>query len=210
MFTSWPRLLRRLSCLAALLPAAVALAQPGAAVAPSPATAVATFAGGCFWCVEEAFDKVAGVLSTTSGFMGGTVRNPSYEQVVQGNTGHREVVRVVFDPARVSYEKLLDTFWRNIDPTQANGQFCDHGLSYRSEIFFHDEAQRLAAEASKAKLEREKPFSGDIKTVITAAGDFHAAEDYHQDYYLKNPLRYRYYKTACGREARLRFLWKSR
>lgn len=181
-------------------------AQSGAAPA-SAAGAVATFGGGCFWCVEEAFDKVDGVLSTTSGFMGGTLKNPSYDQVAAGATGHREVVRVVYDPARVSYEKLLDVFWRNVDPTQANGQFCDKGLAYRSEIFVHDEAQRRAAEAAKAKLEKSKPFAGEIRTLVTAAGEFYAAEEYHQDYYRKNPVRYRYYKTACGREARLRELW---
>lgn len=201
---NWHRLLAVLAS-SALFGTAV-LAQTAAPPA-SPTGAVATFGGGCFWCVEEAFDKVDGVLSTTSGFMGGTLKNPSYDQVASGTTGHREVLRVVFDPKRVSYEKLLDVFWRNVDPTQADGQFCDKGLAYRSEIFVHDDAQRRAAESSKAKLEKAKPFSGPIRTPITGAGEFYAAEEYHQDYYRKNPLRYRYYKTACGREARLRELW---
>ena len=174
------------------------------------ATAVATFGGGCFWCVEEAFDKVPGVIATVSGYMGGKTRNPTYPQVSTGATGHNEVVQVSFDPARVSYAQLLETFWRNIDPTQANGQFCDHGSQYRSEIFFHDEAQRQLAEASKAALQKTKPFAGDIHTLITRASQFYPAEDYHQDYYRKNPARYRYYKAACGREARLKELWSSR
>lgn len=173
------------------------------------ATAVATFGGGCFWCVEEAFDKVPGVISTTSGFMGGHLKNPTYPQVSAGNTGHNEVVQVVYDPSKVTYAQLLDAFWRNIDPTQANGQFCDHGSQYRSEIFVHDEAQRKAAEASKAALQKNKPFAGDVRTLITRAGEFYAAEDYHQDYYKKNPIRYNYYKTACGRQARLQEVWKT-
>lgn len=177
--------------------------------APAPA-AVATFGGGCFWCVEEAFDKVPGVLATVSGYMGGKTRNPTYAQVSTGSTGHNEVVQVTYDPARVSYAQLLDAFWRNIDPTQANGQFCDHGSQYRSEIFFHDDSQRRLAEASKAALQKNRPFAGDIQTLITRAGPFYPAEDYHQDYYRKNPARYNYYKAACGREARLKELWKSR
>lgn len=178
------------------------------AAAPA-ATAVATFGGGCFWCVEEAFDKVAGVISTTSGYMGGHLKNPTYPQVSAGNTGHNEVVQVVYDPSKVSYTQLLDAFWRNIDPTQANGQFCDHGSQYRSEIFVHDEAQRKAAEASKAALQKNKPFAGDIRTLITRASEFYAAEEYHQDYYKKNPVRYNYYKTGCGRQARLQEVWKT-
>lgn len=181
--------------------------SPPGRAAPQSA---ATFAGGCFWCVEEAFDKVDGVISTTSGFMGGTVVDPSYEQVTTGSTGHREVVRVVFDPTRVSYSRLLDVFWRNIDPTQANGQFCDNGLQYRSEIFFHDEGQRQAAEASREALDRDSRFTGDIKTLITAASPFYAAEEYHQNFHQKEFTRYNYYKAACGRVARLRFLWRDR
>ncbi len=176
---------------------------------PATPTAIATFGGGCFWCVEEAFDKVPGVISTTSGYMGGTLKNPTYPQVSAGNTGHNEVVQVVYDPSKLTYAQLLDAFWRNIDPTQANGQFCDHGSQYRSEIFVHDDAQRKAAEASKAALQKNKPFAGDVRTLITRAGEFYAAEDYHQDYYKKNPIRYNYYKTACGRQARLQEVWKT-
>lgn len=182
----------------------------GAAQSPAPAkTAVATFGGGCFWCVEEAFDKVPGVISTTSGYTGGRVKNPTYQQVSSGGTGHNEAVQVVYDPAKVGYAQLLDAFWRNIDPSQANGQFCDHGSQYRSEIFYHDEAQRKLAEASKAALQKSKPFAGDVQTLITRASEFYAAEDYHQDYYKKNPIRYNYYKSGCGREARLREVWKT-
>lgn len=175
---------------------------------PAPAKPViATFAGGCFWCVEEAFDKVKGVIKTTSGYTGGHLANPTYHQVTGGGTGHTEAVQVLFNPAEVSYEKLLDIFWHNIDPTQANGQFCDLGNSYRSEIFFHDDAQRKAAEASKTKLMKEKPFRGEIVTAITRAGPFYEAEGYHQDYHIRNPVRYKFYKSGCGREARLKELW---
>lgn len=184
---------------------------PLIALAQAPAgSAVATFGGGCFWCVEEAFDKVPGVLATVSGYMGGKTRNPTYQQVSTGSTGHNEVVQVTYDPAKVTYAQLLDTFWRNIDPTQANGQFCDNGSQYRSEIFFHDDAQRKLAEASKTALQKNKPFTGDIHTLITRAAEFYPAEDYHQDYYKKNPLRYSYYKSGCGREARLKEVWKTR
>ena len=180
---------------------------------PSPAApgmAKATFAGGCFWCVEEAFDKIPGVISTVSGFTGGNAKNPTYEQVSAGRTGHAEAVQVAYDPAKVSYEKLLDVFWRNIDPTQRDGQFCDHGSQYRSAIYYHDEAQRKLAEASKAALVKSKPFKGEIVTEITKASDFYAAEDYHQDFHQKNPVRYKFYKTGCGREARLKELWGKR
>lgn len=174
----------------------------------TPATALATFGGGCFWCVEEAFDKVPGVISTISGYMGGRTPDPTYQQVSTGTTGHNEVVQLRFDPAKVSYAQLLEVFWRNIDPTQANGQFCDQGSQYRSEIFYHDETQRKAAEASKTALLKNKPFAGEVHTLVTKAGRFYPAEAYHQDYYRKNPVRYGYYKTACGREARLREIWK--
>ena len=175
-----------------------------------PATAKATFAGGCFWCVEEAFDKAPGVITTLSGYMGGQTRNPTYEQVSAGRTGHAEVVQVEYDPAKVSYEKLLEVFWRNIDSTQRDGQFCDHGSQYRSAIFYHDEAQRKLAEASKVALAKSKPFKGEIVTEITKASEFYPAEAYHQDYYQKNPARYKFYKTGCGREARLKELWGKR
>jgi peptide-methionine (S)-S-oxide reductase len=187
------------------------LAAPAAAQAPAPAakpaTAKATFAGGCFWCVEEFFDKVPGVISTTSGFMGGQVKNPSYEQVVTGKTGHVESVQVEFDPAKVSYAKLLEVYWRNIDPTQKDGQFCDHGPHYRTVIFYHDDEQRRLAETSKAALQKNKPFKGEIVTEITKASEFYSAEGYHQDFHTKSPTRYKFYKSGCGRDARLQQLW---
>jgi peptide-methionine (S)-S-oxide reductase len=183
----------------------LAFALPGAAYAQK--TEKATFAGGCFWCTEEAFEKVPGVTGVVSGYMGGKVKNPSYEQVSTGRTGHTEVVQVTFDPAKVSYEKLLDTFWLNHDPTVKDRQFCDAGTQYRPEIFYHSEEQKRLAEASKAKWDKAKPFRQPIATPITAAGDFWPAEDYHQDYYKKNPVQYRFYVTGCGRYARLDQLW---
>ena len=172
--------------------------------------AKATFAGGCFWCMEPPFDKLEGVVSTTSGYIGGTKANPTYEEVSAGNTGHTEAVEVVYDPKKVSYAKLLEVFWRNIDPTDARGQFCDRGTQYRPEIFVHDEEQRRLAAASKAELEKSKPFSARIVVPITNAGPFYQAEEYHQDYYKKNPLRYAFYRTSCGRDARLDRLWGGR
>ena len=170
-------------------------------------TAKATFAGGCFWCVEADFDKVPGVISTTSGYIGGTVANPSYEQVSAKTTGHAEAVEIVFDPAKVSYEQLLDKFWHSIDPTTKDRQFCDAGSPYRTAIFTHGAQQAAAAQASKAALEKSKPFKEPVVTGIEAAGPFYPAEGYHQDYYKKNPVRYNYYRTACGRDARLAQLW---
>ena len=170
-------------------------------------TEKATFAAGCFWCTEEAFEKVPGVISVVSGYTGGKVKNPSYEQVSSGRTGHAEAVEVSFDPAKVSYDTLLDTFWLNHDPTVTNRQFCDAGSQYRPEIFYHSEEQKRLAEASKAKWEKAKPFRQPILTQITAAGDFWPAEDYHQDYYKKNPIRFKYYKFGCGRAKRLEQLW---
>jgi peptide-methionine (S)-S-oxide reductase len=200
--------------LAALLIAwgAHGLVQPARAASDAavPAvTAKATFAGGCFWCVESDFDKVPGVISTTSGYTGGTVANPSYEQVSGKHTGHAESVEVLYDPRKVSYEQLLDYYWHHIDPTTKDRQFCDVGSPYRTVIFTHDEAQMRAALASKAALEKSKPFKEPIVTEIVAAGPFYPAEAYHQDYYLKNPLRYNYYRTSCGRDARLHELWGS-
>jgi peptide-methionine (S)-S-oxide reductase len=170
-------------------------------------TEKATFAGGCFWCTEEAFEKVPGVVSAVSGYMGGSVKNPSYEQVSSGRTGHTEVVEVTYDAAKVNYEKLLDTFWLNHDPTVKDRQFCDAGSQYRPEIFYHSEEQKRLAEASKTKWEKAKPFRQPIVTPITAAGDFWPAEEYHQDYYKKNPVQYRFYVTGCGRYTRLDQLW---
>ena len=171
----------------------------------SPKTAIATFAGGCFWCVEADFDKVGGVISTTSGYTGGRTPDPTYEQVSRGGTGHAESVEIVYDPAKVSYEKLLDTFWHNIDPFAKNSQFCDHGDQYRTAIFYHDEEQHGLAEASKKAVQAR--FKQPIQTEITTAGPFYRAEDYHQDYYLKNPIRYKFYRFNCGRDARLEELW---
>ncbi|HEX5640223.1 MAG TPA: peptide-methionine (S)-S-oxide reductase MsrA [Burkholderiaceae bacterium] len=175
-----------------------------------PRVAVATFAGGCFWCMEPPFDKLDGVISTISGYTGGHVQGPTYEQVSAGRTGHTEAVQVTYDPSKISYEKLLDVFWHNIDPTVKDRQFCDIGSQYRSGIFVHDAEQRRLADASKASLERGKPFKGPIVTEIANASTFYPAEEYHQDYYLKNPVRYRYYRAGCGRDARLKELWGER
>jgi peptide-methionine (S)-S-oxide reductase len=181
-----------------LLLAALALPQPGTA-------AVATFAGGCFWCVESDFEKLPGVSAVISGYTGGHTRDPTYEETSSGNTGHTEAVEITYDPAKVSYAQLLDHFWHHIDPLTANAQFCDHGSQYRSAIFFHDEQEKQAALASKDKYERQlgKP----IVTEIVAAAAFYKAEDYHQDYYKKNPIRYAYYRRACGRDARIKEVW---
>lgn len=186
----------------------VALSNPVFSAQSQPTgLAKATFAAGCFWCTEEAMDKVPGVISTTSGYMGGSKRNPTYEEVSSGTTGHTEVVQVVYDPKKVSYERLLDQFWVNHDPTVKDRQFCDVGSQYRPSIFWHDEEQRRLAEASKTRWEKEKPFKQTIVTPIVRATEFWQAEDYHQDYYLKNPVRYKFYVTGCGRYARLNELW---
>jgi peptide-methionine (S)-S-oxide reductase len=175
---------------------------------PAPTgLAKATFAGGCFWCVEADFDKVPGVKSTVSGYIGGRVANPSYEQVAAKATGHAEAVEVVYDPKVVSYEQLVEYFWRTIDPTTKDRQFCDGGSPYRSGLFVHDAAQLAAAKASLERLEKSKPFKEPVVTEITLAGPFYAAEDYHQDYYKKNQVRYKYYRNGCGRDARLQQLW---
>jgi methionine-S-sulfoxide reductase len=182
--------------------------QPGAGQsAEGGSTAVATFAGGCFWCMEPPFDATDGVISTISGFMGGKTPNPSYRQVTAGGTGHIEVLQVTYDPKKVSYAKLLEVFWRNIDPYDEGGQFCDRGESYTTAVFTHTDEQKKLAEAAKADLVKSGPFKQPIVTVIRDAGPFTAAEDYHQDYYKKNPLRYKYYRYACGRDARLEAIW---
>lgn len=170
-------------------------------------TAVATFAGGCFWCMEKPFDKLDGVLSTTSGYTGGHVENPTYEQVSSGTTGHYEALQVTYNPDKVSYEKLLHVFWHNIDPTDARGQFCDKGQQYTSAAFYHDDEQHQHINASLETLKQNKPFDANIVTRVLPASRFYAAEEYHQDYYLKNPIRYRYYRFSCGRDARLKKLW---
>jgi peptide-methionine (S)-S-oxide reductase len=193
--------------LACLMGASASLYAQGAKPAAPAATAKATFAGGCFWCMEPPYDKLPGVLSTTSGYMGGKTKNPTYEQVSTGTTGHAEVVQVEYDPSKVSYEKLLDVFWHNIDPTTKNAQFCDHGSQYRTAIYFHSPEQQKLAEASKAALDKNKPFKGEIVTEIASAGDFTRAEEYHQDFYKKNPAKYKFYRAGCGRDARLQTLW---
>jgi len=190
------------SALATAMVAVAAAQAPG----PQPAKqAVATFAGGCFWCVEADFDKVDGVISTTSGYTGGRVTNPTYQQVSAGGTGHTEAVKIVYDPAKVSYEKLLDVFWHNHDPLAKNAQFCDHGEQYRAGIFYHDEEQRRLAEASRQAV--QKHFKEPVQTEISPAGAFYMAEDYHQDFYMKNPVRYKFYRYNCGRDKRLEQLW---
>lgn len=170
--------------------------------------AKATFAGGCFWCMEPPFDALSGVVATTSGYTGGSKANPTYEEVSAGGTGHAEAVQVLYDPAQISYQELLKVFWRNIDPTVKDQQFCDIGHQYRSAIFYHDEEQRKLAEESKAELEKNKRFPEPVETEIVAAGEFYPAEEYHQDYYRKNPLRYKFYRYNCGRDQRLQQLWE--
>ncbi len=167
----------------------------------------AIFAGGCFWCMESDFEKLAGVKSVVSGYIGGHVANPTYKQVSTGNTGHTEAVEIVFDADRVSFAQLLEQFWVNIDPLDGNGQFCDRGQQYRSELFYLDEQQRMAAQASVASLNAQERFSGQLQTALTEATEFYVAEDYHQDYYKKNPKRYNYYRWRCGRDQRLEELW---
>jgi peptide-methionine (S)-S-oxide reductase len=190
-----------------LLAAAIGLSAATAAAqtAADPPRATAIFAGGCFWCVEADFDKVDGVISTTSGYTGGKTANPTYQQVSGGDTGHAEAVEVVYDPAKVSYEKLLEVFWRNIDPLAKDRQFCDSGDEYRSAIFVRDPEQRRLAEASKQKVMAR--FEAPIHTQIVNAGPFYKAEEYHQDYYLKNPVKYKFYRWNCGRDQRLEQLW---
>jgi peptide-methionine (S)-S-oxide reductase len=171
----------------------------------SAQTAKATFAGGCFWCMEPPFDELDGVISTTSGYIAGKTKNPTYEQVSSGTTGHTEALQVVYDPKKITYDKLLEVFWRNIDPLAANGQFCDLGSQYRSGIFYHDGNQKSAAEKSKKSIQTR--FKQPVATEITAATVFYPAEDYHQDYYKKNPLRYKLYSHGCGRAQRLEEVW---
>ena len=193
--------------LAAGLTMGIAATTAAQTAAPAPATAKAVFAGGCFWCVESDFDKVPGVLSTVSGYTGGRTANPTYEQVSSKDTGHAEVVEIVFDPSKVSYSQLVEHFWRTIDPTTKDQQFCDRGNPYRSAIFALNAEQLKVAQSSKAALEKSKPFKEPVVTEVVLATTFYPAEDYHQDYYLKNPVRYKYYRTSCGRDARLQQLW---
>ena len=169
---------------------------------------VAIFAGGCFWCTEADFDKIPGVLSTTSGYIGGRLERPSYEQVSRGGTGHLEAVKVVFDPDVTDYSRLLDAFWPTVDPLDAGGQFCDRGYHYRSAIFYLDDNQRKLAQASRDALQSSAILAGEIVTLILPAGSFWPAEEYHQDYARRNPLRYSYYRSRCGRDQRLEQVWK--
>jgi peptide-methionine (S)-S-oxide reductase len=186
---------------------AALIVVPVAAMALQQDTrARATFAGGCFWCMEPPFDKLEGVISTTSGYAGGRQKNPTYEQVSAGRTGHAEVVQVVYDPAKVTYEQLLEVFWKNVDPFDAGGQFCDRGDQYRTGIFYHSEDQQRLAEASKQKIQQQ--LGRNVVTAITPVGTFYAAEDYHQDYYTRNPIRYNFYRWNCGRDNRLEEVWE--
>jgi peptide-methionine (S)-S-oxide reductase len=184
----------------------------GAATAAQPTAdtgerEVAVFAGGCFWCVESDFDRVPGVIRTVSGFTGGRVANPSYKQVVEGDTGHREAVQIVFDPGVVSYRELVDIFWRTVDPTDAGGQFCDRGFSYTTAIYALDATQAAEAKASRDALVAEGTLQAPVVTPVESAAPFFPAEDYHQDYYDKNPIRYRIYRAGCGRNGRVEALW---
>lgn len=183
------------------------LAATAARAQEQPKTAIATFASGCFWCTEADFDKVPGVLKTISGYIGGHAPNPTYKQVSRGGTGHAEAVQVTYDPAKVSYEQLLDFYWRHVDPHDADGQFCDRGDVYRPEIFFHTDEQRRLAEASKAKLAASGLLKKPIVVKITKASLFTAAEEYHQDFYTKNPAHYWSYRIGCGRDRRLERIW---
>jgi peptide-methionine (S)-S-oxide reductase len=189
----------------ALLALAFAAALTTPAAAQTPQTASVTLAGGCFWCMEPPYDKTDGVISTTSGYSGGKTVKPTYEQVSAGSTGHLEVVKVEYDPAKVSFEKLLDVFWRNIDPLDADGQFCDKGSQYRSAIFFGNEKEKELAEMSKKQIADK--LGQAVATDILPATEFYPAEDYHQDYYEKNPLKYKFYRYGCGRDARLETVW---
>jgi methionine-S-sulfoxide reductase len=189
--------------------AALLLLSAPVLTSADPKLAKATFAGGCFWCMEPPFDELEGVVETTSGYTGGKVPNPSYEQVSYGGTGHLEAVEVAYDPEKISYEKLLEVFWRSIDPTDSKGQFCDRGEQYGTAIFFHDEEQRRLAEESKQKLIDSGRLEKSIVTPVRPASPFYAAEAYHQDYYKKNPIRYKFYRSRCGRDRVLKKLWES-
>jgi peptide-methionine (S)-S-oxide reductase len=198
-----PRLL--LGFMFAIAFAGAAAAQMGPLPEPGPDQAVATFAGGCFWCTESDFDHVPGVISTTSGYTGGTLANPTYEQVSSGGTGHAESVEVIYDPKKVTYEQLLTYYWHHVDPTVKDRQFCDYGHQYRTAIFVHNDEERKLAEESKQKAAAE--LKQPILTEIVPAGVFYPAEEYHQNFYLKNPTKYKFYRWNCGRDQRLRQLW---
>ena len=167
----------------------------------------ATFAGGCFWCMEHPFDEIPGVVSVTSGYTGGHKKNPTYEEVSAGGSGHAESVQIVYDPSKVTYERLLNVFWHNIDPTAKDRQFCDSGYQYRSAIFYHNDKQHRLALQSKVLLEKNKTFKEPVVTEVVQATEFYPAEDYHQHYNKKNPIRYKYYRSGCGRDQKLKELW---
>lgn len=169
----------------------------------------ATFAGGCFWCMQALFDKVKGVVSTVAGYTGGHKKNPTYEEVCSGKTGHSEAIEILYDPSRVTYEQLLDIFWKNIEPTMLNRQFVDFGTQYRTTIFYHDEEQKRLAEVSKERLEKSGEFYKPIVTEIQPASTFYKAEEYHQQYYKKNPIRYEFYEAHSGRSQYLKTIWSS-
>jgi peptide methionine sulfoxide reductase msrA/msrB len=192
------------TCAAIALTATVCFAAP---TPPASQTATATFAGGCFWCLQPPFEQLPGVITTTVGYTGGHTEHPTYEQVSAGDTGHAESVQIVYDPQKITYDQLLDVFWHNVDPLTADAQFCDHGSQYRSAIFVHDEAQRRAAEDSKKRLQESGRFDRPIVTQIVPASEFYPAEEYHQKYHEKNPVRYKYYRWNCGRDQRLQALW---
>ena len=198
-----PVILRAFACAIALF----ALPAHSQEKPPPAGLEAAVFAGGCFWCMEGPFDVLPGVVSTTSGYTAGRTQSPTYHEVSAGTTGHTEAVRIVYDPKKVTYAKLLDVFWHNIDPTAKDRQFCDGGTQYRTGIYYLSPEQKRLAEESRAQLEKTKPFKGPIVTEIQAAAEFWAAEDYHQDYYKKNAVRYKFYRTGCGRDARLEELW---
>lgn len=207
---------RALATIGALLAISLWLAAPGTTSPTGTAgeedkgsgqLAVATFASGCFWCSQSDFDKVPGVVKTVVGFMGGHTKNPTYEQVSFTDTGHAEVVQVSYDPQKVSYEKLLDVYWHTTDVLDGRGQFCDRGSNYRPVIFTHDAEQKRLAETGKAALDASKRFPLPIAVKIEDASEFTAADEHHQEYYQKNPLRYMIYRHGCGRDARIRQLW---
>lgn len=191
------------SVLALFLPCALAAATPDG----SAGLAKGTFAGGCFWCMQPPYDGLPGVVSTSAGYTGGAKANPTYAEVSAGGTGHAEAVQVVYDPKKISYEALVEVFWQNVDPTTRDAQFCDHGTQYRTAIFYHDEAQRRLAEQSKKALADSGRLKAPIVTEIVPASTFYPAEEYHQDYYKKNPIRYKFYRLGCGRDQRLTELW---
>lgn len=192
---------------AALLPGGGETLSPSSEAAGAETLRRATFAGGCFWCMEPPYDRLDGVVSTTSGYAGGDVEDPSYEAVASGRTGHRESMQVVYDPDRVSYEELLEVFWRNVDPTDAGGQFCDRGHQYTTAIYYHDAEQRELAEASKRRLQESGRFEEPIVTPVESLEAFWPAEEYHQDFYREHPVRYKVYRFNCGRDRALNELW---